>query len=109
MRTLALVLMLALPAQAQDAGVDAGSDSKGVYRVVNAEQPDGGSLGPGWYLTSDKLTTVGSRLVILDNENRQMKADLLSAPRPTLGFWVGMVLGVTVGISGTVFIVKALK
>lgn len=105
MKILALVMMAALGQQ--DAGVDAGSS--GVYRVVAAKQADGGSLGPGWYLSSDKMFAVGTKLVVLDNENRQMKEELLSAPRPTVGFWVGIVIGAATGIGGTILIVRALK
>lgn len=108
---IALIAALSFPARGEDGGVDvpfADADA-GVFQVQWAEQPDGGQLGAGWWLSSSRMLKVGSHVATLENENRALRLEPPSQFRPTLGFWLGLIVGFGTGVVGAVVLVNQIR
>lgn len=91
------------PERARMADADAG-----IFEVVSAETYDGGTLGPGWWMTPGRMQKVGVHITDLENQNAAMSA----GPQPTQvtwGFWLGLGLGVIGGCAGTIFILNQVR
>lgn len=108
-----IAIILAMLVAGSDAGVDAPVADQGVNEVVRAELPDGGVLGEGWHLTRERMHKVGTRLVSLENDLNQTKAERDAAKtQPKLlpaSFWVGVAIGAVVTGAAAIAVVKVMK
>ena len=81
------------------ASPDGCTDAPAVCKVVAAEQPDGGSLGEGWWLSRERMKKVGTRLTDLEislarTEHERDEALATSAPIVLhWSFWAGVAVG----------------
>lgn len=104
----ALLLGVPSPSLASGEGTDGGvapvagvpfySPDAGIFPVSWAVSSiDGGLLGPGWWLSDDRMTRIGDHIVIVENERdlalaaQQSKACYIEAL--LIGLGVGIVTG----------------
>jgi len=80
----------------------------GVFAVTEAKKPDGGMLGPGWWLSGPRMLRTGARLTELQNQNAKLKAETIES-KSTFGFWSGVLTGLVVGLGALVYVVTTVK
>lgn len=108
---LALILIWCAVARADpDGGTQVDLSDAGIYQVESAVPfcpgrifADGGflpgacptALGPGWWMSDDRMFRTGSKLAELQNENAELRASQPSWMKAALiGFGIGATFGV---------------
>lgn len=113
-KVVAALLVVAQAAYAVDGGTDvpyANLDA-GLAQVTSARQPDGGTLGPGWWMSGDRLQRIAKSTVVLKNENVELQFEnkRLHDDPGTWRWWlVGIALGFAGGCATTFYVVKQLQ
>lgn len=112
-----LLLSFAARGEPPDGGIGyyANSDA-GVYQVASAALPsDGGTLGSGWWLSSQRMTAVGGEVVGLRNElkscehARDEALTVVEQPSNFRSFIYGVAVGIVAGGASIFAVARAMK